>query len=49
MKTVDDAMNVAEQLRMLLNAMIGVKIYMDSRPLLETLGSMSKVVKALRL
>ena len=45
MKIVDDAANVAEQLQMLLNARIGVKIYSDYRPLLETLGSMSQVVE----
>ena len=44
MKIVDDASNVAEQLGMLLNARIGERIYTDSRPLLETLGSTNQVV-----
>ena len=45
MKIVDDAMNFAEQLKILMNARIGVKIYTDSRPLLETMGSTTQVAK----
>ena len=45
----NDAQNDAEQLGVFLNERIGVKIYMDSRLLLETLGSISQVAeKALR-
>ena len=42
---VDDAVNVANQLKDLLNADIKVKIFTDSRPLLETLGSTSQVAE----
>ena len=46
---MDDATNVAKQIRTLMNTKIGVKIYTDSKPLLETLGSTSQVAeKALR-
>ena len=36
-------MKVAEQLKILLNAMNGVKIYTNSRPLLEISGNTSQV------
>ena len=45
MLVVDDAKNVADQLKDLLNADIKVKIFTDSRPLLETLGSTSQVAE----
>ena len=45
MLVVDDAKNVADQLKDLLNADIKVKVFTDSRPLLETLGSTSQVVE----
>ena len=45
MLVVDDAVNVANQLKDLLNADIKVKIFTDSRPLLETLGSTSQVAE----
>ena len=45
MKIVDNATSVSEQWRLLLNAKISVQIYMDSRPLLDTLGSMSQVAE----
>ena len=49
MKIVDDSTNDVEQLGVLLNTRIEVKIYMDSRPLLDTLESTSQVAeKALR-
>ena len=38
MLVVDDAKNVADQLKDLLNAEIKVKVFTDSHPLLETLG-----------
>ena len=43
MKIGYDATNDAEQLKMLLNARIGVKIYTDSLP--ETFGSTSQVAE----
>ncbi len=39
MLVVDDAKNVADQLKDLLNAEIKVRVFTDSCPLLETLGS----------
>ena len=49
MLVVDDAKNAADQLKDLLNAEIKVKVFTDSGPLLETLGSTSQVAeKALR-
>ena len=45
MLVVDDARNVADQLKDLLNADIKVKAFTDLRPLLETLGSTSQVVE----
>ena len=46
---VDDAKNVADQLKDLLNAEIKIKVFTDFHPLLETLGSTSQVaLKALR-
>ena len=41
MLVVDDAKNVADQLKDLLNGEIKVRVFTDSRPLLETLGSAS--------
>merc|ERR1712240_404550 len=45
MLVVDDANNVMDQLKDLLNAEIKVKIFTESRPLLETLGSTSQVAE----
>ena len=45
MLVVDDAKNVADQLKDLLNAEIKVKLFRDSHPLLETLGSTSQVAE----
>ena len=42
---VDDANNVADQLKILLNTEVKVKIFTDSRPLLETLGSTSQIAE----
>ena len=42
---VDDAENVPDQLKDLLNAEIKVRVFTDSRPLLETLGSTSQVAE----
>ena len=41
MLVVDDTKNVSDQLKDLLNAEIKVKVFTDSRPLLDTLGSTS--------
>merc|ERR1712112_146486 len=41
----DDSKNVADQLKDLLNADIKVKVFTDSHPLLETLGSTSQVAE----
>ena len=45
MLVVDDAKNVADQLKDLLNAEIKVRVFTDLCPLLETLGSTSQVSK----
>ena len=45
MLVVDDAKNVVEQLKELLKAKIKVRVFTDSQPLLETLGSTSQVAK----
>ena len=45
MLVVDDAKNVADQLKDLLNAEIKVKVFTDSHPLLGTLGSTSHVAE----
>ena len=45
MLVVDDAKNVADQLKDLLNAEIKVKVFTDSRPLLEKSGSTSQVAE----
>ena len=45
MLVVDDAKNVADQLKDLLNADIKLKVFTDLRPLLETLGSTSQVAE----
>ena len=45
MLVVDDAKNAADQLKDLLNAEIKVKVFTDSHPLLETLGSTSQVAE----
>ena len=45
MLAVDDAKNIADQLKILLNTEIKVKIFTDSRPLLETLGSTSQIAE----
>ena len=45
MLVVDDAKNVVDQLKDLLNAEIKVRVFTDSRPLLDTLGSTSQVAK----
>ena len=42
---VDDAKNVFDQLKDLLNTDIKVKIFTNSRPILETLRSTSQVVE----
>ena len=42
---MDDAKNVADQLKDLLNAEIKVKVFTDLRPLLEELGSTSQVAE----
>ena len=45
MLVMDNAKNVADQLKDLLNAEIKVKVFTDSHPLLETLGSTSQVAE----
>ena len=45
MLVVDDTKNVAEQLKVLMNHDIKVKVFTDSRPLLETLGSTSQLAE----
>ena len=45
MLVVDDAKNVADQLKDLLNAEIKVKVFTDLHPLLETLESTSQVAE----
>ena len=45
MLVVDDAKNVVDQLKDLLNAEIKIKVFTDSCPLLETLVSTSQVVE----
>ena len=44
-KVLDDAINTAQHISTLLNGNVGVNIFMDSRPLFETLGSMSQVME----
>jgi hypothetical protein len=49
MKLVDDSTNLTKQLSKLMNVKIMTRIYTDSRPLLESIGSSSQVAeKALR-
>ena len=45
MLVVDDAKNFVDQLKDLLNAEIKVRVFTDSRPFLETLGSTSQVTE----
>ena len=45
MLVVDYAKNVTDQLKDLLNAEIKVRVFTDSRPLLEKLGSTSQVAE----
>ena len=45
MLVVDDTMNVADQLKDLLNTEIKVKVFTDLRPLLETSGITSQVAE----
>lgn len=45
MLVVDNAKNVTDQLKDLLNDEIKVRVLTDSRPLLETLGSTSQVAE----
>ena len=45
MLVVDDAKNVVDQLKDLLNTEIKVKVFTDLCPLLETLGSTSQVAE----
>ena len=45
MLVVDDAKNIADQLKDFLNAEIKIKVLTDLRPLLETLGSTSQVAE----
>ena len=45
MKVVDDACNASGQLGNLLNERVELKIFMDSRPLLESIGSSSQVAE----
>ena len=42
---MDDAKNVVDHLKDSLNAEIKVKVFMDSHPLLEILGSTSRVAE----
>ena len=49
MKLVDDSTNLAKQLSKLMNVKITTRIFTDSRPLLESIGSSSQIgEKALR-
>lgn len=49
MKVVDNAVKAAQQLGKLLNTKVMLKVFTDSTPLLETIGSSSQVAeKALR-
>ena len=49
MKLVDDGVNTSQQLRILMNDAIDLKVFTDSRPLLEIIGCSSQVAeKALR-
>ena len=48
-KIVDDSVNMTKQVSILMNRKIPLKIFTDSRPLLETIGSTSQIgEKALR-
>ena len=48
-KIVDDSVNMTKQVSILMNRKIPLKIFMDSRPLLESIGSTSQIEeKALR-
>ena len=50
MKLVDDCINMANQTRILLRDSIKLKVFTDSWPLLESIGSSNQVAeKALRL
>ena len=49
MKLVDDSVSISKQLSILMNYRIGTRLFTDSRPLLESLGSSSQIEeKALR-
>ena len=49
MKLVDDSTNMMKQLSILMNYKIPLRIFTDSRPLLESIGSSSQIAeKALR-
>ena len=48
-KMVDDGVNMTKQLSVLMNEKVRLKIFTDSRPLLESIGSSNQVAeKALR-
>ena len=48
-KIVDDSTNLTKQISILMNRKIPLKIFTDSRPLLESIGSTSQIgEKALR-
>ena len=40
MKMVDDGVNMTKQLSVLMNEKVRLKIFTDSRPLLESIGSL---------
>ena len=49
MKLVDDSLNMSRQLSILMNRKISLRVFTDSRPLLESIGSSSQIAeKALR-
>ena len=49
MKLVDDSSNMSRQLSILMNRKISLRVFTDSRPLLESIGSSSQIAeKALR-
>ena len=49
MKMVDDGVNMTKQLSVLMNEKVRLKIFTDSRPLLESIGSLNQEAeKALR-
>ena len=43
MKLVDDSLNITKQLSLLMKKKIPLKIFTDSRPLLESIGSSSQI------